>query len=187
MFHVSRWAAVFVNTLGEDAEAGLECLRALVPAVKTIPGALFGHSAAWRLEKILRESSDAIFNGKDNTALEYSIRFITLLVEKNRFRNIDSILQKIEDRCDEQKGILSVTAESASPLDDALIEEFRRQISERTGAAKIKIKTMLAPALLGGYRLRIGGLCVDASLKGQLEKMKTVLEEAVLAAVPGAV
>jgi F0F1-type ATP synthase delta subunit len=37
------------------------------------------------------------------------------------------------------------------------------------------------PELLGGYRLRIGGFYIDASLKGQVEKMTSDLETAVLA------
>jgi F0F1-type ATP synthase delta subunit len=42
------------------------------------------------------------------------------------------------------------------------------------------------PELLGGYRLRTGGYYVDASLKGQMNEMKTMLEEAALAAAaPG--
>ncbi|MCL2128284.1 MAG: hypothetical protein FWH38_08515, partial [Treponema sp.] len=56
MFHGSRWASVFVNVLGENAETGFSCLKVIVPPVKTIPGPLFGHSVSRRLEKLLRES-----------------------------------------------------------------------------------------------------------------------------------
>ena len=33
------------------------------------------------------------------------------------------------------------------------------------------MRTKVVPELLGGYRLRIGEFSIDASLKGQLEKM----------------
>ena len=181
MFHGERWAAAFVDELGENAGAGLACLRALVPPVQAIPGALFGRSAARRLEKILRESIAAAgFPGSkegaaaDPAALpaaEYAVRFISLLVEKNFFKHIDPLLRRIEKLLDEQKGILDVTAESAVPPDGAFEEALRRVIMQKTGAAGIRMQSRLAPELLGGYRLRIGGFYVDASLKGQIEQM----------------
>jgi F-type H+-transporting ATPase subunit delta len=166
MFHGDRWAAAFINVLGENAESGLACLRAMTPPVKKIRGVLFGRFAAKELEKTLRAAVD-----RPGAAPECAIRFISLLVEKNRFRHIDLILEKIEKKIDEQKGILDLTAESAVPMDGAAVEDLRRMLLERTGAAGIKMKTRLVPELLGGCRLRIGGLCIDASLKGQIETM----------------
>ena len=175
MFHGDRWAAAFTGVLGENAEAGLACLKALVPPVQGIPGALFGRSAAERLELMLRGTvADAGFaraGSTESAAAEYAIRFISLLVEKNFFKHIDSLVRRIEKKLDEQKGIIEVSAESAAPLDGDLAAELRRLIMQKTGAAGIKMETRLAPELLGGCRLRIGGLCVDASLKGQLEQL----------------
>ena len=172
MIHGNRWAAVFITVLGDNAAEGLACLKAMAQPIKTVSGALFGYSAARRLEKLLRESAGT---QKDIT-VEYTIRYITLLVAKNQFKHIDIILQKIEERIDERAGTLAVTIESASPLDNAFEKELKRRILERTGAADIKMKTRLVPALLGGYRLRAGGLYVDASVKGQMDKMRAGLE-----------
>lgn len=171
----NRWAAVFVTVLGEHAAEGLACLKALVQPVKTISGALFGYSAARRLEQLLRESAAGV--GTDVT-IEYAIRFITLLVARNQFKYIDMILQKIEERIDKHTGTLAVTIESATPLDSVFEQELMRRIVQRTGAANIKMKTRMVPALLGGYRLRAGGLYVDASVKGQMDTMQADLEAA---------
>ena len=182
MFHVNRWAAVFVGAAGDKAEEGLGCLRTMVPVVNAIPGALFGRSAARKLEKILREGASTAGCAAE---AEYAIRFITMLVEKNSFGNINTVLQRIEKILDERKGILNVTAESAFPPDEALKEELRRQIAGRTGAAEIKMNWRLVPELLGGYRLRIGAFYVDASLKGQVEKLSADLESAVVDTTAG--
>jgi F-type H+-transporting ATPase subunit delta len=187
VFHGDRWAAAFTGALGKNAEAGLACLRTMVPPVRAIPGALFGRSAARQLEKILRESAAAAGGESGGMAAEYAIRFISLLVEKNCFKHIDSVLQRIEKRLDEQKGILDVTAESAAPLDGDLAAELRRLITRQTGAAGIKMETRLVPELLGGYRLRIGGFYVDASLKRQLEQLTADLARPVDASGAGAV
>jgi F-type H+-transporting ATPase subunit delta len=183
VFHGDRWAEAFVTVLGENAGAGLECLRAMIPPVKAIPGELFGHTDACRLEKLLRESF-AASGLPDDGAVEYAIRFISLLVEKNNFRHVDSVVRRIEQKIDNQNGILDVFAESAAPLDSALAEDLRRNILEQTGAAGIKMKTSVNPALLGGYRLRIGGFHVDASLKGQLDQMTADLTAAAAASAP---
>jgi len=171
VIHANRWAAVFITVLGDNAAEGLLCLKAMVQPIKTVSGALFGYSAARRLEKLLRESA-----GTQDITVEYAIRYITLLVAKNQFKHIDMILQKIEERIDERAGTLAVTIEAASPLDKAFEQELRRRILEQTGAANVKMKTRMVPALLGGYRLRAGGLYVDASVKGQMDKMRAGLE-----------
>jgi hypothetical protein len=203
MFHGKRWAGAFITTLGDKAGEGFICLKALVKPLKSVSGVLSGYSAARRLEAILRDSCTAVkgaafsinttaFNGNTNAfnaatsgggatksgdaALEYVIRFITLAVEKNQFRNIDLILRKIEESLDAKNGILGVSVESASPMDDVFEKELRRRIIAQTGAADLKMKTLLSPDLLGGYRLRIGGYFIDASLKGQMERMKADLE-----------
>jgi F-type H+-transporting ATPase subunit delta len=174
VFHGDRWAFIFVSTLGQNAGGGLDCLRALAPAVKAMPGVLFGHSAAGRLELILRESAEKAKCEKTEI-LEYTIRFIVLLAEKKLFNKIDIILEKIEDKLNQQKGILNVEAELAAPFDNDFKENFERRLASRLGVNKIVMKTKLAPELLGGFRLQIGGFYIDASLKGQLEKMKTEL------------
>jgi hypothetical protein len=189
VFHADRWAGVFETVLGENAEAALACLKAMVPPVKAVSGVLSGLSAARQLETILRESADAAFGGNTysttsgntsgNTsagAIEYAIRFITLAVEKKQFKHIDMILSRIEERLDMRRGALTVTVESAVPVDGVFAEELRRQIMKRLGAGEVTMKIQLAPELLGGYRLRFGGFYIDASLKGQIGKMKADLE-----------
>ena len=182
MFHENRWAAAFVAMTGENSEA-LACLKALVPPVKAIPGVLFGYSDSRRLEKLLREGANTA--GYSGTGIEYAIRFIALLVEKNHFRHIDSIIKEIEELVNKQNGVLAVTAESASELDSAFKEKLRRQIQDISGAVKVNLDTRLVPELLGGYRLRFGGFYIDASLKGQLKKMKADLAAAASLAAPG--
>ena len=182
MFHSDRWAGAFISVSGGNTAAAFTCLKAMIPPLKSIRGAVLGRSTAARIEKLLRESAGAA--GSD-PAVEYSIRFISLLVEKNCFKHIDSVLQRIEQRMDEQMGILDVTVESAVPMNSGFAEEMRLSIMERTGAAGVKMKTRLVPELLGGYRLRTGGFCVDASLKGQLEQMKADMFAAVRTAMTG--
>jgi F-type H+-transporting ATPase subunit delta len=176
MFHAARWAAAFLAVSGENASGAFLCLKALSLPVKSVHGVFVGHGAAAELEKILRESAGAC-KVEASSDVEYAIRFVCLLVEKNCFRYIDLLLQKIEQKLDEQKGFLDLSLETAFPLDSGFEKELEQMIKEKIGASGVKMKTSVNPALLGGYLLRIGGFYVDASLKGQLEAMKADLIE----------
>jgi len=174
MFHVTRWAAAFMAVSGENAESTFLCFKALSVPVKSVHGVFTGHSASAELEKILRESAEAS-KEESSPAVEYAIRFICLLVEKNCFRYIDALLQKIEQKLDEQKGFLDLSLETASPIDSGFEKELEQMIKEKTGAVDVKMKTSVKPELLAGFLIRIGGFYIDASLKGQLEAMKADL------------
>jgi F0F1-type ATP synthase delta subunit len=182
VFNDSRWASVFVGALGKSSETALACLKAMVPQIKTIPCAMSGSADALRVEKMLTESVRLSIktNGIVQTAAESTVRFISLLIRKGRFRHIDSIMQRIEEQTFRQNGVLAVTAEFATPMESGFEEELRRRIEKITGAKKAIIKAIHAPELLGGYRLRMGGFYIDASLKGQIERMKAGLEAAVM-------
>ena len=163
---------------GESAQGAFLCLKALSVPVKSIHGVFVGHGASAELEKILRESVSACAKtskAEADSDVEYAIRFICLLVEKNCFRYINVLLQKIEQKLDEQKGLLALSLEAASPLDSGFEKELEQMIKEKTGASDVKMKTSVNPELLAGFLLRIGGFYVDASLKGQLEAMKADL------------
>jgi F-type H+-transporting ATPase subunit delta len=168
VFHGNRWAAAFVAALGENADAGFSCLKAMILPLKPVSVALYGYSAARRVEALLREASGG-------NADEYVIRFVALVVEKKQFKNIDIILRKIEDILNKQKRVLSATIESAAPLDSAFEEQLKLHIMEHSEMAEIKLNAVVVPGLLGGYRLRIGGFYIDASLKGQMEQMEADL------------
>ena len=179
MFHYRRWTSAFFAVSGANADAIFVSLKTLAQPLRTTRGAFAGYSASVKLEKILRESAGAAGVGNPDLALEYAIRFICLLVEKNCFKFIDLILKNIERMLDDQKGILSVTVETAVSPDSGFEEELAQTIKQKTKAAGIKMNTRVKPELLGGYLLRIGDFYVDASLKGQLENMRAELIAAV--------
>jgi ATP synthase F1 delta subunit len=183
-FPTEKWAETFLNACSangitdKDVEKAYLCLKALSEPVKSLPPIFFGHSASDELEKIMRDcAGDAI----NDPAVEYAIRFICLLVERKSFRFVNSLLGRIEQKLDEQKGILSVTIETASPMEKDFEKELVKMIKEKTGATGVKMAKRVRPDLLGGYMLRIGAFYVDATLKGQLETIRTDLINAATA------
>ncbi|MDR3020651.1 MAG: ATP synthase F1 subunit delta [Treponema sp.] len=181
---ISSWAKVFLAASGENAQSSLECLKALVLPVKSVKNVFFGYDASKKLEVILRESVaaggaassvSASSGAHQSDAVEYAIRFLCLLVEKNKFKYIDLILPRIESMLNEKNGILEITIESASPLESDFTQELVNTVKEKTNARGVNIKTCIKPELLGGYLLRANGFYIDATLKGQVDKMITDL------------
>jgi len=182
VFHADCWVGAFMAVAGANADNAFECLKAIARPVKSVHGVFFGHNAAAELETMLRDCAGASASGANASAaeppieVEYAIRFICLLVEKDCFRYIDVLLSGIEQKLDERKGIVALSLEAADAVDSGFEAELARMIKERMGAAGVKMKTSVKPELLGGYRLRMGGFFIDASLKGQLAEMKADLE-----------
>ncbi len=173
MFHVDRWARAFLaanSGAGTAVQDTFVCLKTLSAPIKSAHIIFYGHSDAERIEELLRESI-----GNPSGAQEYAIRFICLLIEKQCFTHIDLLLEKIEKMLDEQNNILDIIFETAVPADGGFEKDLIQMIKEKTGAAGVKIKTKVNPGLLGGCLIRTDGFYVDASLKGQLENLKTNL------------
>jgi F-type H+-transporting ATPase subunit delta len=78
--------------------------------------------------------------------------------------------------CKEQENIVDVNVHSAIPLDENYREKLLKALQK-----KLKRKVMLhfkeEASLIGGVILRIHDWVLDASIKGQLEKMRSVLVE----------
>jgi F-type H+-transporting ATPase subunit delta len=170
MFVPRRWAAAFINVMGDKAAEGLTVLALLSAWIQELPGAVFGSHAAKRLEELIAGGAERIGAGKTGT-LEICSRFVCLLVRRNLFTHIDPVLREIEKLLNEQRSILPVVVESALPLDgetEALIIEG---LKKRKGAAEVRLEKRINPALIGGFRLKLGDEVIDGSLRGQLRRM----------------
>lgn len=181
MFYCNRWVNAIIQAAGKNAAETLSCLREIAPLLK--PLYLSGRNAAEKLEKLLRGQLN--IKPGETPGLEYAIRIICLLVEKSNFKHIDIVLERIEERLNDQMGILNVTVESATPLEDSTERELKQKIMKHTGAAEINIRNRIVPELLGGYRLKIGWYYIDASLRRQLELMKNELIAAAISVRDG--
>jgi F-type H+-transporting ATPase subunit delta len=164
-------------SMAEDAAIaeGLDLLRALSPCIQGIHGSVSGTFAAEQLEKMIRKALSMVgLSVGSGQGIEIAVRFILLLVKKNLFQHIGAVITEIESELNHLRGILSVTLESVVPAED-FQGSLTKQLMEKTGARGIKFDTRLIPELLGGYRLRIGGEIIDASLRSQLRQMSADL------------
>ena len=178
MFNPGFWAAAFVNSLerkDEDAGEGIAALGALVPWVKSLPGAVFGTSAALKLETFIRNAVSK--TGISSPEMETAIRFLVLMVRKNSIHHIDAVMNEAKKILNKKNGVVHVSAEYAFPPEDDIEERVKDAIKKQTGAARVELEAQINAELIGGYRLKVGDEIIDASVLAQLKNLEACLAD----------
>ncbi|MCL2833039.1 MAG: F0F1 ATP synthase subunit delta [Treponema sp.] len=176
MFAPERWAQAFVNTCGSDAEDAFVLLKILNEWVKKLPGAVFGGSCANHVEQAIGKAA-AKLGIEQSKPLDTACCFIELMVKRNVVSNCGSIIAEIEKLLDAEKKILPAVLEYVIPPAKELEDSVCAVLKKTTGAREIRLEKKPEPSLIGGFRLRYGGMVADASLLSQLKKMEAMLAE----------
>ena len=200
-FHPGNWALAYMKVLegegGDPADSGyhvgrgdnvsrgyqsesLESLQVLTSWVSSLPGEIFGRSAAAKLEKLIREAAAKAFPEKLPLppALETAIRLTLLMVKKNVISHAHLIIGEAKKILKKKNGILEVSLESAFNMGDEFEESIKTDLAKKTGAARVELTKKINPELIGGFRLGMEDRLIDASILSQLAKMESFLAEA---------
>jgi F-type H+-transporting ATPase subunit delta len=100
--------------------------------------------------------------------------FVLFLVDKARADHMLEIIRVFGQMWDEAQGIVEATITSAVPLTD---QERDRIVSrlERISGKKVRYSLEVAPAILGGVVIIIGGEIIDHSVRHDLAKLRNQL------------
>ncbi len=105
---------------------------------------------------------------------EYSLNFIRVVIDKNRTEILSEAYQIFQDMIDTAKGILNGTIQSAIELDDETMCEIKESLEKRF-SKKLILENRVTPELIGGLRIQVGNMVIDASVKSRLENLKEIL------------
>ena len=100
-----------------------------------------------------------------------------LLMSRGRLRIIGNVSRQYERLLDAHNGIEHAEVATAVPLD----EEDKARLASRLGemvGQKIIIDAQTDPAIVGGFRARIGDMLIDGSVHNTLESLRKSLTEA---------
>ncbi len=112
-----------------------------------------------------------IFDGKVNPL---TMKFLLLLVAKERASILREIIKRFFLLKDERTGVLNVTARTAVPFSKAQEDELTRRLSDAT-KKKVRIRWVADPALKGGFSVQYEDTVWDASVRRQLELLRETL------------
>jgi F-type H+-transporting ATPase subunit delta len=105
------------------------------------------------------------------------INFLELLAEKHRMPAIFRIRKRFDELWTEENRRLEVTVTSAIELDPEVVERVGKEI-ERQTKRSVDLRTEVDDRILGGLRLRVGNMVLDASLRNKLERLRKEVAQA---------
>jgi len=132
--------------------------------------------------------SPVIPQGKKDTILqellgdrvvELTLRFLRLLVHKDRETMTKPILDQYQSLRDEQRGIVDATVRVARPLSDEDRGTIAEALEKETGQS-VRLQVEEDPDLIGGLVIRVGDRVFDGSVRNQLANLHDRLRESAL-------
>ncbi len=99
-------------------------------------------------------------------------RFFRLLLEKRREKMLVFILHSFLSLYREKERICQGKLVTATPLPEETLDELKALILKRHGGGTVEFDTKVDPGIIGGGILEIGYWRIDASIAGQLKRVK---------------
>jgi len=109
---------------------------------------------------------------KDNKFNETTTSFLNLLIDKDRLLHLQSIALAFRNEVDAKIGRVRATIVTAKPLEAAELANIIAGLEKKTGK-KVAPDVEVDPSLIAGVQARIGGLVYDATVRAQLDRLKT--------------
>ena len=118
---------------------------------------------------------DKAFSGLD----ERLCNLIKILTERRAVHLFGKAAKAYYSLYDESRGIMRVEAVTARPLSDAQKKALTGKLTQ-TLAKTIVLSNTVDKDILGGVKLRYGGVQLDGSVKTRLEKFEDALKNTVI-------
>ena len=100
-----------------------------------------------------------------------TLRFISLLIQKNREGLLPAIATHFHEFLDDFRGIVRGTVRTVIPLSEEQIRKLQVQLEAKIGK-KVVLQQRVEEGLLGGVVVTVQDIVFDGSLRQQLNKLK---------------
>ena len=103
--------------------------------------------------------------------------FLELLAERHRMPALFRIRKSFDAMWAEENKLLPVSVTSAVELDAGIVEEIGNEIEQQTGR-RVELSSSVDPDVLGGLRLQVGNMVLDATVRNRLEQLRKQVAKA---------
>lgn len=150
------------------ASSMLEEIQSVREIIKDNPEfvKLMLHPGIAKQEKL--QVVDKVFKDKVSDQLTGLIRII---VENERFKDIDSVFQYYIDKVKESQGIGVVYVTTPLELDDKEKSNIVARLLETTDYKSLEMNYAIDKSLIGGMIVQIGDRYVDSSIRNRLDDL----------------
>jgi F-type H+-transporting ATPase subunit delta len=172
----ARYAkALFIVTEKRgETPAALADLKTLWEVVK--PGTQVGHFLATP-QVLLTDKRRVLREQLEKRCHLSVVLFIDLLLRKKRLGELATIVTAYEALVERAQGIQRAEVVSAVPLTPAETRRLHADLERSTGK-KIRLASLVEPALIGGALVRIGDRVIDRTVQSLLQRIGEQLQEA---------
>jgi F-type H+-transporting ATPase subunit delta len=120
-------------------------------------------------KRVLKDVSSNI------TLTSFMENFLNILLEKDRFTYLESILDSYSGIIDEASGRVRASVTSASPLEKDQLDRIAGTLS-KVVKKEVDLDVTVDPALIGGLIAEVQGMVYDGSVKTQISRLKQSLK-----------
>ena len=153
----------------DDIYSEVQAFREILDASPDF-GKLMLHPSVPKEEK--KQIVEKTFRGRVSDDLT---GFLITVVDKERFKELDSIFEYFTDRIKADRGIGVVYITSPMDLDDKARLAVETKIMETTSYKTLETHYIVDPSIIGGIVIRIGDRVADASVKTRLDDLTSRL------------
>ena len=153
------------DLLFEEAKVFLEVIHKDDELIKFMK-----HPKIVKEEKI--KTGKAIFDKKFSR--EFA-GFLMILIQKDRFSEVENTLEYFIGRMKEHKKIGVAFVSTATALNDVQKEKVKARLLETTDFETFEMNYTVDESLLGGMIIRVGDRVVDTSIKSKLKSLSKQL------------
>ncbi len=133
-------------------------------------GRLMNHPKIIKEEKI--QLAQQVFADRISKEI---MGFLTIIISKDRYRNIDEILDYFLAEVKKYKGIGVATVTTAVPLKEEQRKSVEKKLLETTEYKSMEMHYETDASLIGGMIIRIGDRVVDSSIRTKLTELERTL------------
>lgn len=133
-------------------------------------GKLMNHPKILKEEKI--QVAKNVFEGRISNEL---LGFLTIIISKDRYKDIDEILAYFIAEVKKFKGIGIATVTTAVPLKEDQCKKIEQKLLDTTEYKSMEMHYTLDTSLIGGMIIRIGDRVVDSSISTKLNELQREL------------
>ena len=131
---------------------------------------LLNHPKISKEEKI--QVIENVFKGRVSDEIT---GFLTLIISKERYKELDAILEYFINRVKEEKGIGTAYVATAVPLNEIQKAQVKEKLISTTSYNEMEMNFSVDESLIGGMVIRIKDRVVDSSIKTKLSEIKKQL------------
>ena len=113
-----------------------------------------------------------VFKGRVSDEL---LGFLTIVISKDRYQDIDEILDYFLTEVKKYKGIGVATVTTAVPLKEEQCKKIEKKLLDTTDYKSMEMHYKQDKTLIGGMVIRIGDRVVDSSISTKLNELQKEL------------